>query len=63
MMGGFAAVAWPLEYGVTGVMTFIVSCRGVVYEQDLGPRTAEIAGTIASFNRDKGWQKADPAPP
>jgi hypothetical protein len=44
-------------------MTFIVSCRGVVYEQDLGPRTAEIAGTIASFNRDKGWQKADPAPP
>jgi len=63
MIGGFAAIAWPLEYGVTGVMTFIVNYRGIVYERDLGPKTAEIAGTIASYNPDKGWQKADTTPP
>ena len=63
MIGGFAAIAWPVKYGVTGVMTFIVSYEGVVYQQDLGPETAQRAGSIAAFNPDKGWVKADMTPP
>jgi hypothetical protein len=63
MIGGFAAIAWPVRYGETGVMTFIVSHSGDVYEQDLGPETAKSAGAISSFNPDKGWEKADMAPP
>ena len=43
MIGGFAVVAWPVKYGDTGVMTFIVSHDGVVYEKDLGPDTAARA--------------------
>jgi hypothetical protein len=63
LIGGFGAIAVPLEYGVTGVMTFIVSFHGVVYQQDLGANTAEIAGKIASFDPGQGWQKADMTPP
>ena len=63
MIGGFGVIAWPVRYGNTGVMTFIVNQDGVVYQQDLGPQTAEKAGVIASFNPDKGWVKADMAPP
>ncbi len=63
MVGGFAAVAWPVRYGVTGVMTFIVSYEGVVYQQDLGPDTAQRAGSLVAFNPDKGWVKADMTPP
>ena len=63
MIGGFGVIAWPVRYGDTGVMTFIVNQDGVVYQQDLGPQTAEKAGVIASFNPDKGWVKADMTPP
>lgn len=63
MIGGFAVIAWPVRYGDTGVMTFIVSQDGVVYQQDLGPQTAQKAGAISSFNPDKGWVKADMTPP
>lgn len=63
MVGGFAVVAWPVRYGVTGVMTFIVSYEGVVYQQDLGPDTAQRAGSLVAFNPDKGWVKADMTPP
>lgn len=63
MMGGFAAVAWPVRYGTSGIMTFIVDDRGEVYQQDLGPETARRAGMIAAFNPDKGWVKADLTPP
>lgn len=63
MVGGFAAVAWPVRYGVSGVMTFIVSYEGVVYQQDLGPDTAQRAGSLVAFNPDKGWVKADMTPP
>jgi len=63
LIGGFAAIASPLIYGETGIMTFIVSYPGVVYQQDLGPQTAQRAGAIAAFNPDKGWEKADPTPP
>jgi len=63
MIGGFAAIAWPVRYGETGVMTFIVNQTGDVYEQDLGPDTAKRAAAITLFNPDKDWQKADMTPP
>jgi len=63
MIGGFGAIAWPVRYGVTGVMTFIVDYKGEVYQQDLGPETAQKAGMINIFNPDKGWVKADVTPP
>ena len=63
MIGGFGAVAWPVRYGVTGIMTFIVGNNGVVYQRDLGPDTAQKAGLITVFNPDKGWDKANMAPP
>jgi len=59
MIGGFGVIAWPVRYGDTGVMTFIVNQDGVVYQQDLGPQTAQKAAAITSFNPDQGWKKAD----
>jgi hypothetical protein len=55
MIGGFALIAVPAEYQVTGVMTFIVSNDGVVYQKDLGPNTLEVAKKIDRFNPDKSW--------
>ncbi len=55
MIGGFALVAAPAEYLVTGVMTFMVSHDGVVYEKDLGPETLSIAKAMVRFNPDKTW--------
>jgi len=63
MIGGFAAIAWPVAYGETGIKTFLMGYKGDVYEQDLGPRTAQHAASITSFNPDKGWEKADTALP
>jgi len=57
MNGGFAMVAWPAQYGVTGVMSFIVNHDGVVFEQDLGKDTSAVVEKITSFNPDKTWQK------
>lgn len=59
-IGGFAAVAWPVKYGDTGVMTFMVSHDGVVYEKDLGPDTAARASAMTRFDPDSSWQKAEP---
>ena len=56
MIGGFALVAWPASYGVSGIKTFVVSHNGVVYEKDLGPRTARIAERMASFDPGAGWE-------
>jgi len=63
MIGGFAVIAWPVHYGETGVMTFVVNQSGDVYEQDLGPDTAKNAAAITVFNPDKDWQKSDMTPP
>jgi hypothetical protein len=57
MMGGFALVAFPAEYGVSGVKTFIVNHDGMVYEKDLGPTTTVLARQMTRFNPDKTWQK------
>ncbi|MFO1162888.1 MAG: DUF2950 domain-containing protein [Reyranellaceae bacterium] len=59
MIGGFAVIAWPVTYDETGVMTFMVSQSGDVYEKDLGPDTTLEASRINLFNPDKSWNKAD----
>jgi len=56
MIGGFAMVAWPAEYGVSGVQTLIVNHRGIVYKKDLGPQTATLARQTTRFNPDKTWK-------
>lgn len=55
MIGGFALVAAPAEYGSSGIKTFIVSHTGVVYEKDLGPNTLEDFKKMQRFNPDKTW--------
>jgi hypothetical protein len=59
MIGGFALVASPAEYGVTGVQTFMVSHDGVVYEKDLGADTLNAFKTMERFNPDKTWNPVD----
>jgi Protein of unknown function (DUF2950) len=59
MIGGFALVATPAEYGVTGVMTFMVSYDGVVYQKDLGPDSAKIVAAMERYNPDKTWHPTD----
>lgn len=58
MIGGFALVAAPLEYRVTGVKTFIVSHDGIVYEKDLGPNTLNIVKNMERYNPDKSWARS-----
>ncbi|HEU5295195.1 MAG TPA: DUF2950 domain-containing protein [Burkholderiaceae bacterium] len=57
MRAGFALVAWPVRYGDTGVMTFMVSHAGVVYEKDLGPNTDATARAMTRFNPGESWNK------
>ena len=59
MTGGFALVAWPAEYGLTGVMTFIVNQDGVVHEKDLGPQTAKTAAAMIRYDPDKSWRQVE----
>jgi hypothetical protein len=59
MIGGFALVAWPAEYRVSGVQTFIVSYDGLVYQKDLGPDTTKIASSMERYNPDKTWHRTD----
>ena len=58
---GFALIAFPAAYGVSGVMTFIVNQRGVVYEKDLGPETAKVSAGITQFEPGSGWERVNPA--
>lgn len=58
MIGGFALVAAPLEYRVTGVKTFMVSQDGIVYQKDLGPDTVNLVGNMDRYNPDKTWTRA-----
>lgn len=56
MIAGFAMVAYPADYGKSGVMTFIVNHNGRVFERDLGPNTAKVAPGIRSFDPGPGWK-------
>ncbi|HEY3153582.1 MAG TPA: DUF2950 domain-containing protein [Candidatus Binatia bacterium] len=55
MIGGFAVVAYPAQYGNSGVMTFIVNHEGKVFQKNLGPNTPSIAKSMKEYNPDKTW--------
>jgi hypothetical protein len=57
MIGGFAVIAYPARYGASGVKSFIVNQDGVVYENDLGKKTAAIASGMTTFNPDASWKR------
>ena len=57
MIGGFGLVAYPANYGNSGVMTFIVNHDGVVYEKDLGPNTAAVVQKMTRFDPDDTWNR------
>ena len=61
MIGGFALVAYPAQYGNSGVMTFLVNHQGTIYEKDLGPQTAGIVAGMTAFNPDSTWQRVSEA--
>jgi hypothetical protein len=56
MIAGFALVAWPAEYGETGIMTFIVNQQGRVYQKNLGPDTAKLARKMTEYDPDPTWK-------
>jgi hypothetical protein len=56
MLLGFALVAYPAEYGNSGVMAFIVNQEGVIYEKDLGENTTRMAEEMKIFNPDNTWK-------
>ncbi|NLI81319.1 MAG: DUF2950 domain-containing protein [Deltaproteobacteria bacterium] len=60
MIGGFALIAYPAQYGSSGVMTFMVSHHGDVYEKDLGRKTSAVAQSMRIFDPDKTWRKVEP---
>jgi len=59
MIGGFALVAAPADYRVTGVQTFIVGYEGIVYQKDLGPDTLKIFKDMELYNPDKTWKRTN----
>jgi hypothetical protein len=62
MILGFAMVAWPAEYGNSGVMTFIVNQNGYIYQKNLGKRTKKKAETMKLYDPDKSWKKIEAGP-
>jgi hypothetical protein len=59
MISGFGLVAYPAQYGVSGIMTFIVNQQGIVYEKNLGPKTEEIAKAMTKYDPDKTWKQVE----
>jgi Protein of unknown function (DUF2950) len=59
MSGGFAFVAYPVEYRSSGVMTLIVDQSGTIYEKDLGPNTTRLAQAMTAYDPDSSWHKAE----
>jgi|HubBroStandDraft_6_1064221.scaffolds.fasta_scaffold00280_25 hypothetical protein len=57
LTGGVALIAYPVEYRVSGVMTFIINQNGVVYQKDLGEKTSEAAAAITAYNPDSTWKR------
>ena len=55
LTGGYGLLAYPADYGETGVMTFMVNQDGLVWQRNLGPKTAELAAAITQFNPDSSW--------
>lgn len=62
MIGGFAVIAYPARYGVSGIISFLVNQDGVVYEQSLGKNTTAIASKMTTFNPDASWRQLASSP-
>ena len=60
MIGGFAVIAYPARYGVSGIMSFLINQDGVVYEQNLGKNTTAIASKMTTFNPDASGDRSPP---
>jgi DUF2950 family protein len=61
MSGGFGLVAWPVHYGASGIMTFVVNQEGVAHEKDLGAETAARVKSLTRYDPDPSWQRSEPA--
>ena len=59
MTRGFALLAYPVRYGASGVMTFVVNEQGIVFQKDLGPRTGEIAAKTTTYDPDDSWEPTE----
>jgi hypothetical protein len=59
MIAGHAMVAWPENYGDSGVETFICGENGVVFQKDLGPNTPALGTSMAQYNPDDSWRPVD----
>lgn len=59
MIAGFALVAWPADYRSSGVMTFVISHQGRLFEKDLGPDTAKLVSVMTEYDPDKTWNRVD----
>jgi hypothetical protein len=60
MIAGFALVGWPADYGTSGIMTFVISQQGIIYQKDLGADTAKLATAMDEYNPDAGWKDLKP---
>jgi len=56
MIAGFALIAYPAQYGASGIMTFLVNHQGSIHQKDLGPKTAELVAKIEEYNPDSTWE-------
>ena len=59
MTRGFAFLAYPAEYANSGIMAFVVDQDGIVYQKDLGPKTAAFANALREFDPDRTWVKVE----
>ena len=59
MIGGFAVIAWPAKYGVSGYKTFMINQDQTVYQSDLVPGTADVVREIKTFDPDEDWTKVE----
>jgi hypothetical protein len=63
LLTGFALIGWPVAWGETGVMTFMVNQRGQIFERDLGPQTSLIVQQVLRYELDAGWAPTSPDKP
>jgi len=59
MNRGFAFLAYPVEYAISGVMSFIIDQEGIVYQKDLGPNTSNLAKTLGVYDPDRTWERVE----
>jgi hypothetical protein len=56
MIAGFGLLAFPVQYGASGIMTFMMNHQGKIYQKDLGSKTAEVVQKIKEYNPDATWE-------